>query len=163
MQWVAPLASESPELLVACLYAWGLKAGDSLGALLSSKVKQWTLLVGGLPIVFALTAGTVDGLPLGTKQRFELLITAAQSLFAVAILLDRSLTFRGAGLLLGLFSTQFLVSVLGTDTANRWTNHRPVDRLRRAGRGADRAPRADAARRGSGRSDHALRRRAVRG
>ncbi len=121
VQWVAPLASESPELLVACLYAWRLKAGDSLGALLSAKVNQWTLLVGGLPIVFALSAGTLDGLPLDTEQRFELLITAAQSLFAVAILLDRSLSFRGAGVLLGLFLAQFLVSVLGTDAANRWT------------------------------------------
>ena len=64
MQWVAPLASESPELLVAGLYAWRLKAGDSLGTLISSKVNQWTLLVGGLPLIFALRAGTLDGLPL---------------------------------------------------------------------------------------------------
>src|SRR5262249_49721258 len=52
VQWVAPLASESPELIVACLYAWRLKASDSLGALLSSKVNQWTLLVGTIPLVF---------------------------------------------------------------------------------------------------------------
>ena len=88
VQWVAPLASESPELIVACLYAWRLKAGDSLGTLLSSKVNQWTLLVGGLPLVFAISAGTFDGLPLATEQRYELLITGAQSLFAVAILID---------------------------------------------------------------------------
>ena len=36
-------------------------------------------------------------------------------------MLDRSLTVRGASVLLGLFLTQFLVSVLGSDTANRWT------------------------------------------
>ncbi|MCL8027431.1 sodium:proton exchanger [Nocardioides bruguierae] len=120
VQWIAPLASESPELIVACLYAWRLKADDSLGALLSSKVNQWTLLVGGLPLVFALSAGTVAGLPIDTEQRFELLITAAQSLFAVALLLDLRLSARDAGVLLGLFTTQFLVSVLGTDAMNTY-------------------------------------------
>ena len=121
VQWVAPLASESPELIVACLYAWRLKAEDSLGTLLSSKVNQWTLLVGGLPVVFALSAFTTAGLPLQTEQRYELLITASQSLFAVAVLLDRSITFRGALTLLSLFLVQFFVSVLASAEANRIT------------------------------------------
>lgn len=95
VQWLAPLASEAPELLIAGLYAWRLNTNAGLGTLVSSKVNQWTLLVGGLPLVFALSAGTFDGLPLETEQRFELLITAAQSLFAVALLMDRSLSFRG--------------------------------------------------------------------
>jgi len=121
VQWIAPLASESPELIVACLYAWRLKAADSLGTLLSSKVNQWTLLVGSLPIVFGLSAVTTDGLPLDTEQRFELLITAAQSLFAVALLIDKRITSRGAGALLGLFLVQFLVSVFASSQANRIT------------------------------------------
>jgi cation:H+ antiporter len=121
VQWVAPLASEAPELIVACLYAWRLKAEDSLGTLLSSKVNQWTLLVGGLPIVFSLTALTADGLPIDTHQRYELLITAAQSLFAVAILLDRKLTFKGALMLLGLFLPQLLVSVFASERTNQLT------------------------------------------
>jgi cation:H+ antiporter len=121
VQWVAPLASESPKLIVACLYAWRLKAGDSLGTLLSSKVNQWTLLVGSLPLVFAVTSGSFDGLPIDTEQRYELLITAAQSLFAVAVLIDLTLSFRGALMLLGLFSAQFAVSVFGSSEQNRWT------------------------------------------
>jgi len=115
VQWVAPLASEAPELIVACLYAWRLKASNSLGTLLSSKVNQWTLLVGTIPIVFALSAGTTDGLPLETSQRFELLLTAAQSLFAVSLLVDLSLTIWGAGGLLSLFLVQFVVSVVAPD------------------------------------------------
>jgi cation:H+ antiporter len=111
VQWVAPLASESPELLVACLYAWRLKASDSLGALLSSKVNQWTLLVGTIPLVFALSATTTDGLPLDTQQRFELLLTAAQSVFAVSILVNLCLTVWGATTLLVLFAVQFVTSV----------------------------------------------------
>jgi cation:H+ antiporter len=110
VQWVAPLASESPELIVACLYAWRLKASDSLGALLSSKVNQWTLLVGTIPLVFALSASTTDGLPLDAQQRFELLLTAAQSVFAVSILVDLGLTVWGAVMLLVLFSVQFVTS-----------------------------------------------------
>ena len=119
VQWVAPLASESPELIVACLYAWRLKASDSLGTLLSSKVNQWTLLVGGLPVIFALSAMTASGLPLDTHQRYELLITGAQSLFAVALLIDVSITTRGALSLLGLFLVQFFVSVLSSEEVNQ--------------------------------------------
>ncbi|HEV7452204.1 MAG TPA: sodium:proton exchanger [Pseudonocardiaceae bacterium] len=111
VQWVAPLASESPELIVACLYAWRLAASNSLGALLSSKVNQWTLLVGTIPVVFALSSGTTDGLPIDHQQRLELLLTAAQSLFAVAILVNLSLTVSGAVTLLSLFSVQFVVSI----------------------------------------------------
>jgi cation:H+ antiporter len=112
VQWVAPLASESPELIVACLYAWRLKAADSLGTLLSSKVNQWTLLVGTIPLVFAISSGSFTGLPLDAQQRFELLLTAAQSLFAVSILVNLGLAFRGAFGLLGLFLVQFFSSVL---------------------------------------------------
>jgi cation:H+ antiporter len=118
VQWVAPLASESPELLVACLYAWRLKASHSLGALLSSKVNQWTLLVGTIPLVFALAATTGDGLPLDTQQRLELLLTAAQSVFAVSILVDLGLTMWGATTLLVLFAVQFLASVTLSSAAN---------------------------------------------
>ncbi|WP_308259483.1 sodium:proton exchanger [Pseudonocardia sp. H11422] len=111
VQWVAPLASESPELIVACLYAWRLKAADSLGTLLSSKVNQWTLLVGTIPIVFALAGSTTDGLPLDEQQRYELLLTAAQSLFAVSLLVTLALTVWGAVALFVLFMVQFVSSL----------------------------------------------------
>jgi cation:H+ antiporter len=111
VQWVAPLASESPELIVACLYAWRLKAGDSLGTLLSSKVNQWTLLVGTLPIVFAASSTSLHGLPLDTHQRLELLLTASQSLFAVSLLVTLGLSLRGAVALLVLFLVQFATSI----------------------------------------------------
>ena len=119
VQWVAPLASESPELIVACLYAVRLMASNSLGTLLSSKVNQWTLLVGTIPVVFALSAGTTDGLPIDYQQRLELLLTAAQSLFAVAILVNLSLTVYGAVGLLSLFSVQFIVSVTMPQSVNQ--------------------------------------------
>ena len=72
IKWIAPTASEAPELLVATLFAWRLASRTGLGALISSKVNQWTLLVGTLPIVFSIFAGVLHGLPLGTGQRIEL-------------------------------------------------------------------------------------------
>ena len=103
MQWVAPLASEAPELIVAGLFAWRLNTSAGLGTLLSSKVNQWTLLVGSLPIVFAISAGHLTGLPLDSLQREELFLTAAQSVFAIAVLANRSMSVREAWLLFGLF------------------------------------------------------------
>jgi cation:H+ antiporter len=108
VKWLAPLASEAPELLIAGMFAWRLNTNAGLGALVSSKVNQWTLLVGTLPIVFAISSGTHHGLPLDALQREELFVTAAQSTFAVAILASRSISVREARILLGLFVVQFV-------------------------------------------------------
>ncbi|MDP9387528.1 MAG: sodium:proton exchanger [Actinomycetota bacterium] len=115
VQWLAPLASEAPELLVACLYAWRLNTNAALGTLVSSKVNQWTLLVGTLPIAFAIAAGELAGLPVDAHQREELFLTAAQSAFAVAILVNLSMSIREAGALLGLFLVQFVAGAVGPE------------------------------------------------
>jgi len=112
VQWLAPLASEAPELLVAGLYAWRLNTDAGLGTLVSSKVNQWTLLVGTLPLVFALASGTHHGLPILARQREELLLTAAQSVFGLAVLANRSISVREAGALFGLFWFQFLLGAV---------------------------------------------------
>jgi len=117
VQWLAPLASEAPELLVAGLYAWRLNTNAGLGTLVSSKVNQWTLLVGTLPIVFAFASGSLHGLPIVAQQREELFLTAAQSVFAVAILTNLSISVREAGMLFGLFWAQF---VLGAVVPESW-------------------------------------------
>jgi cation:H+ antiporter len=112
VKWIAPTASEAPELLVAALFAWRLAARTGFGALISSKVNQWTLLVGTLPIVFSIFSRTLHGLPLDTVQRVELMVTAAQSVFAVAIVASRSVTTREAWVMLSLFVLQILESGL---------------------------------------------------
>ena len=112
VQWLAPLASEAPELLVAGLFAWRLNTEAGLGALVSSKVNQWTLLVGSLPIVFAISSNSLHGLPLDDLQREELFLTAAQSAFAVAILANRSISVKEAWALLGLFLSQFVLGAV---------------------------------------------------
>jgi cation:H+ antiporter len=112
VQWLAPLASEAPELLVAGLYAWRLNTNAGLGTLVSSKVNQWTLLVGTLPIVFAIASGGTHGLPIIARQREELLLTAAQSVFAVAVLSSLSISVKEALALFSLFWAQFLVGAI---------------------------------------------------
>jgi cation:H+ antiporter len=112
VQWLAPLASEAPELLVAGLYAWRLNTDAGLGTLVSSKVNQWTLLVGTLPVVFAISSGGLHGLPIEARQREELFLTAAQSFFALAVVSNLSMSIREAWLLFGLFWAQFAVGAL---------------------------------------------------
>jgi cation:H+ antiporter len=115
VQWLAPLASEAPELLVAGLYAWRLNTDAGLGTLVSSKVNQWTLLVGTLPIAFAVASGSLHGLPIVGQQREELFLTAAQSLFAVAILASLSMSVREAAMLFVLFFVQFVAGAVGPE------------------------------------------------
>jgi cation:H+ antiporter len=109
VQWVAPFASEAPEFLVAGILAYRGRAGAGMGTLLSSKVNQWTLLIGGLPIAYVLSSGGLSGLPMDGRQQEEVFLTAAQSAFAVAILINLSLNRWEAGLLFVLFAVQFAV------------------------------------------------------
>jgi len=112
VQWLAPLASEAPELLVVALYAWRLKTGEALTAVVSSKINQWTLLVGTLPLVFAIASGSLHGLPVEPAQRQEVLLTAAQTVFAVAILVNLCISLREAFALFGLFWAQFILGAV---------------------------------------------------
>jgi len=108
VQWLAPLASESPEFLIAVLFALKGRASVGIGALVSSKVNQWTLLVGAIPVAFAISSRGWSGLPLDARQTEELILTSAQSLLATILIAD--LRFgRNEGVLLAiLFGAQFL-------------------------------------------------------
>jgi cation:H+ antiporter len=106
VQWLAPLASESPEFIVAILFALKAQPGTAMGALLSSKVNQWTLLIGMLPVVYSISAGNIGGMHMDDRQVEELFLTAAQSLFAVAVLANLSFTLLEATIVFLLFSTQ---------------------------------------------------------
>jgi len=114
VQWLAPLASESPEGMIALLFALKGKGSVGLGALISSKVNQWTLLVGALPLAYGLAAGGLGtgGLApmiLNARQKEELLLTSAQSLFAAVVISDFRFALWEAILLLILFTAQLLM------------------------------------------------------
>ena len=106
LQFVAPFASEAPEFLVCGILAARGHAALGMAALISSKLNQWTLLLGSLPIVFSASTGTVTELPLEGRQQLELFLTAAQSLFAVLLFTNLKLTVRGALVLMVLFLVQ---------------------------------------------------------
>jgi cation:H+ antiporter len=106
VQWLAPLASESPEFLLAGLLAARGRPGAAMTILLSSKVSQWTLLIGSVPAAFAISGPTLSPLDFDTRQAEEVFLTAAQSLFAVAIFISLSISAWEAILLAVLFATQ---------------------------------------------------------
>jgi len=109
VQWLAPLASETPEFVIAITFTLRARASLALGSLLSAKLNQWTLLVGMIPAVFAVSHGSLDvPIPMGDRQMSEILLTAAQSLFAVVLLGALSLSLGQALLLFGLFIGQFV-------------------------------------------------------
>ncbi len=108
--WIAPLASESPEFLVAGMLVWKMRPTAGMGAVLSSQLNQWTLLVGALPVAFTLShaihSGTFASLPIDHRQFDEILLTATQSFLGVTVLLDRSFRISEAAWLVVLFVAQ---------------------------------------------------------
>ncbi|HDS30417.1 MAG TPA: sodium:calcium antiporter [Firmicutes bacterium] len=111
VQWLAPIASEAPEFIVAIMFAARGQSSMALGALISSKVNQWTLLVGMIPGVYALSSWQLNHpIPMSNLQMHEILLTAAQSLLGVALLGLFRLTILDALILLVLFLGQFFLS-----------------------------------------------------
>jgi cation:H+ antiporter len=108
VQWLAPLASEAPEFIVAILFAWRGKGGAALGLLISAKVNQWTLLIGSLPIAYGIGGGPA-ALPLDGRQVEEFLLTATQTLLGIAVLLTLRFPRWAAWTLLALFAVQFAI------------------------------------------------------
>src|SRR5438094_927552 len=93
-------------------------AAASIGTLISSTVNQWTLLVGALPAAFALSQGRLAPMVLDRRQREEILLTSAQSIFALVVISNFRFTRGEALVLFSLFVPQlFLTSPLA-----RWTH-----------------------------------------
>ena len=109
VQWVAPLASEAPEFIIAAMWTMRRHATMAMSALISSKVNQWTLLIGTISLVYSISAGRIAALELDLQQRHEIFLTAAQSLFAVVMLADRQLNWWQALLLFAPFALQLMV------------------------------------------------------
>jgi cation:H+ antiporter len=116
VQWFAPISSEAPEIVICILFTLRGMASAGLGALVASKVNQWTLLVGTLPLVFSLGSGRLrglpfsndpTGLPLNGDQVGAMFVTSGQTLLAVAIMINLVAHLWEAGLLFGLFVAQF--------------------------------------------------------
>jgi len=109
IQWIAPLASESPELIVVVVLVNKARSTAGFNALISSKLNQWTLLIGTLSVVFSLAYGQYGVLPFDQKQAAEIWITAAQSYFALSVLVNFEISVREALTIFVLFISQVVV------------------------------------------------------
>jgi cation:H+ antiporter len=113
VQWLAPLASEAPEFIIAVIFASRGKGTAAIATLISSKVNQWALLVGSLPVAHMLGGGG-PSLVLDSRQIEEVLLTATQTLMGVALILALRFRRGAAWTLLVLFIVQFpIVSTQG--------------------------------------------------
>jgi cation:H+ antiporter len=108
VQWLVPLATEMPELVIAFVLVTHQRAAQGVAVLLSSAVSQWTLALGTLPLAFAAGAGQ-GPLPLLGRERVELLLTMGLGFFAVATLVTLKLRRSDATLMLALFAVQIVI------------------------------------------------------
>jgi cation:H+ antiporter len=116
IQWLAPLASESPEFVVVILLTLRGRSEMGFGAFVSSKINQWTLLIGGVPLAYAISSHTHGhGFPIHMEltehQVAELWLTATQGLYAVATIIDLRFSLGQALLILGLFLLQTGITI----------------------------------------------------
>jgi len=103
IQWIAPLASESPEIIVAILFSLRANPVGGLTTLISAEVNQLTLLIGSMTVIFGLSAGEILNFPLDSRQSAEFLLTSAISVFAILLIVRRVISWRAGLILLVLF------------------------------------------------------------
>ena len=104
IQWVAPLASEAPEIIVAVLFSLRANPVAGLTALISAEVNQLTLLVGSMAVLFSASAGEVLSFPLDDRQGIEFLLTTAVSVAGLMLVAKRVISWNAGVLLLVLFA-----------------------------------------------------------
>jgi cation:H+ antiporter len=110
LQWIAPLLSEFPEFFTVIYWSRQARAQQAFMNIVAAKINQWTLLIAMIPLVFAITLA-VEGrgftpIPFDYEQRVEILLTAAQGLFAAAAMFKFRFLRWEAYALLGLWLFQ---------------------------------------------------------
>ena len=104
IQWIAPLASEAPEIIVAVLFTLRANPVAGLTTLISSGVNQLTLLVGSMALLFSASAGEILSFPLDDRQGIEFLLTTAVSVTGLMLVAKRVISWSAGALLLALFA-----------------------------------------------------------
>jgi len=108
LQWIVPIATEAPELVVAFVLLTHGRGGQSLAVLLAGAVSQYTLALGTVPVAYQLGAG-VGPLPLPGRERIELFLSVGVALYAIASLVMLRLSRGDSAVMLALFTAQFLL------------------------------------------------------
>jgi cation:H+ antiporter len=110
LQWVAPLLSEFPEFFTATYWSRQGRAEQAFMNMTASIISQRTVLIAMIPVVFTVT-NAIEGqrgfvIRFDYQQRVEILLTAAQAIFAaVAMCKFRFLRWETFALL-GLWAFQ---------------------------------------------------------
>ena len=109
VQWLSPLASEAPEFIIAIIYVTRNLTRVGFETLISSKINQWTLLVGSIPLVYSIALGGPSILVFDDRQVHEMLLTGAQSLLLIFVMINLRMSWKGAVSLITLFFAQFFI------------------------------------------------------
>ncbi len=110
IQWLAPFLTEFPEGITVAYWATRARLAPlAIANLVSSKLNQWTLLLGTIPVAYTLALASFQPIQLTSLQVSEILITAAQSLYGAICLFDLKFDIREGSVLLGLFLVQFFI------------------------------------------------------
>ena len=107
IQLVAPLATETPEIVVAILFALRGDPATGIAVCISSAFIKFTLLTGSMVVIFSLSAWEVLAFPLDNRQATEIFLTAAVALFGLVLAARRTLDWRAGLVLLGLFAARW--------------------------------------------------------
>jgi cation:H+ antiporter len=113
LQWIVPVATETPEVVVAFVLLTHGRGGQSIAVLLAGAASQYTLALGTLPLAYAVGAGT-GPLPLAGQERVELLLTIGVALYAVAALVTLRLSRGDSSIMLAVFAGQLLLPTVVT-------------------------------------------------
>ena len=87
IQWLAPLASESPEIIIASLFAMKGRSLESISIILSSQANQMSLLIGSMGAIFSFATSSIISFPLNNAQGVEFLLTAAFAFLQISMIL----------------------------------------------------------------------------
>jgi cation:H+ antiporter len=136
VQWVAPFLSEFPEKVSA--FYWARKIHSAPMALMnmvSSNINQWTMLVAMLPLVFSFSQGEAAVIEFDEYQRSEILLTLAQSLLGMFILVNMRFHWYEALMLFLLWLVQFVFANLREIITFVYLGWTGIQVLRLLGRG----------------------------
>jgi cation:H+ antiporter len=116
LQWVAPLLSEFPEFFTVIYWSRQGRVEQAFMNIVAAKINQWTLLIAMIPVVFVITH-LVEGeggytIRFDYQQRIEILLTAAQGMFAAVCLFKFRFLRWEAFALLGLWAFQLFDPVI---------------------------------------------------
>jgi cation:H+ antiporter len=110
VQSIVPAATETPEYVIAFVFAINHRPAHGVAVLLAAAVSQWTLALGTLPFAYLAGGGTTS-LPLTGRAQVELALTVATTFMAVAALSTLKPARIDAWIVLTLFGVQFAFPV----------------------------------------------------